>query len=68
VRLQDAPPAYDAGDQRQMRAAVMAADKENLKQGEAIDEAAAPIVRTSPDGTRWIMGVSDAGMTTWTAE
>jgi len=60
MRLQNPPLAYSYQDQVNLRAAIREADEANQKQDAAI-------IRTSPNGTRWVLGVSDAGTTTWTA-
>lgn len=64
LQLQSPTPTYDPDDQRNLRSAIAAADEKNLKRGVNIEQE--PIIRSSPDGNRWVLGVSNAGVTTWT--
>lgn len=58
---------YDQNNEAQTRAAIAREDRNNRKRGDlevTIDER---FIMTSPNGSRWVMGVSNAGATTWTA-
>jgi hypothetical protein len=68
MNLPDAPAGYSANDQRNVRRQIADADRKNLKRGAPIEGASTPYVAVSPNGTRFILGVSDAGATVWTPE
>ncbi len=68
MKLPRPRPNYDNQDEAQARALIEQADTQNLKQDRTITlPQNAGLIMTSPGGHRFIMGVSDAGATTWTA-
>ena len=64
MNLPNPPEQYDRQDQLNVRQALREADDKKLKRG--VEISAEPITRTSPDGTKWVFGVSNAGTTVWT--
>ncbi len=74
MKLPRPRPTYDPRDEAQARNLLEQADRQNLKSGVKITLApaceihpGAGLVFTSPGGHQFILGVSDAGATTWTA-
>lgn len=65
LQLPAAPQAYSREDQAALRLLLQDFARRVLGLGDDID--AGRIIRTSPDGTRWELGVDNAGATTWTA-
>ena len=63
--LSPAPAQYSKHDQDQIRLKLDQRDAENVKHGQEYQPVR--FVMTSPDGARWLMGVSNLGVTTWTA-
>lgn len=63
LTLPRAPAAYDANNEQSARGLMEAADRDNLKRGRDLDlgHAAAGLVLTSPDGTRWRLTVGNDG-------
>jgi hypothetical protein len=61
-------PQYDQGDEAKTRAQIDQMDKRNRKIGQDLEIATTErFIMTSPNGTRYAMGVSNLGVTTWTA-
>lgn len=60
-------PSYSVPDQQNVRGVIAKADGQNVKQGGDYEVANGRIILKSPDGTRWILGVNNAGATTWAA-
>lgn len=60
-------PAYSAENEAQARTMIVQEDRRNRKRGDLEVTTDERFIMTSPDGTRWAMGVSNAGATTWTA-
>jgi hypothetical protein len=61
-------PVYDQQDEAKTRAQIDQMDKRNRKTGQDLEVSSTErFIMTSPNGTRWVMGVSNAGATTWTA-
>lgn len=69
MRLQQAPDAYSARSEQEMRNALQRADDENHKKGRHIDMGGSDfyIIMTSPNGTRYSVTVSNAGALVVTA-
>jgi len=68
LQLPAAPAAYDRQDQASLRLLLQAEDRRTLKRdGDLVLGAGLRLVAVSPNGTRWALGVDDAGATTWTA-
>lgn len=67
MRLPQPPAAYSEKDQLELRSAIEDEDRLNVKTGRDYYPGAARIILNSPDGTAWILGVDNAGATTWTA-
>lgn len=65
--MNPAPEKYSKEEQGRFRADLDRRDRENLKRGRDIEVDGGRIIVRSPDGNRWILGVSNAGATTWTA-
>lgn len=65
LQLPSAPDRYDRQEQQQVRQLLQLFVRRLLQRGDDID--AGRIVRTSPNGSRWELGVDNAGNTTWTA-
>lgn len=66
MMLRPAPAAYDRADQASARDALRRADEQNLKRGQDVQFIDNRLIVSSPDGARWVLGVSNAGTTTWT--
>lgn len=64
LELPAAPGGYDRADQAALRLLLQNFARRVLGMGDDIDTGR--IIRTSPDGTRWELGVDDAGATVWT--
>ncbi len=63
-----APAAYDASNERRTRAALEAADAQSFKKGQDLRLARGErLMLRSPDGTEWVVSVSDAGALVVTA-
>jgi hypothetical protein len=68
MKLPRPRPSYDSQDEALTRSAIEQADAQNLKRGQTIElPPGVGLIMTSPGGLRFQMGVSDAGVTTWTA-
>ena len=59
------PGIYDASDQARTREQIDRDLSERLKRGQDIDLRSQRIVAQSPDGRLWVLGVSNAGVATW---
>ena len=66
IRLPPARPDYNHNNESQMREMVQDALNRALKRDERY-YATPGIALQSPDGNWWLLGVSNAGATTWTA-
>lgn len=64
--LRPAPSAYDRDDQAAARDAIRRADDQNVKRGHDVQFIDNRLILSSPDGARWVLGVSNTGATTWT--
>ena len=60
------PGVYDASDQARTREQIDRDLNERLKRGQDIDLRAQRVIAQSPDGQFWVLGISNAGVTTWT--
>lgn len=58
MKLPLPPKTYDPRDQAQFRATIEQADQQNLKRG--VSEA--QVLLSSPNGTVWVVTVTDAGV------
>lgn len=61
MTLPIAPPAYSVDDQRRTRAAIERADKQNRKLRQDIEITSERLILSSPNGSRWVLTVSNAG-------
>lgn len=61
MKLARAPERYDVQDQAQLRATVERADLENIKRGRDIELVRERLILRSPNGTRYVVTVSDTG-------
>ena len=62
MNLPKPPPQYDAEEEAQMRAMLMREDARNLKSGRNLDLRNAKLILTAPNGTRYQVTVSNAGV------
>lgn len=62
MKLPFAPPAYDPEDQQRTRSLSEQADNQNLKRGRDIELSSERLILSSPNGSRWALTVSDAGV------
>ena len=62
MNLPKPPPQYDAEEEAQMRAMLMREDVRNLKSGRNLDLRNAKLILTAPNGTRYQVTVSNAGV------
>jgi hypothetical protein len=62
MRLPTAPPNYSVPDQSRLRDALESADAQNLKRGYDVEMNAGRVILTSPNGTRYALAVSNAGV------
>lgn len=60
------PGTYDQNDQARTREQIDRDIGGCLKSGEDFDLRAQKIIAQSPDGSLWVLGVSNGGLTTWT--
>ena len=68
MSLPQAPGSYDASNERRTRAALEAADALSFKKGQDLRLARGErLILRSPDGTEWVVSVSDAGALTATS-
>jgi hypothetical protein len=67
LNLSSPPDDYSRTDQAQMRDAIRRADGENFKRGRDIEAGGGRVILTSPDGNRWALTVSNAGVVGATA-
>ena len=68
MNLPLAPPAYDASNERQTRAALEAADRLAFKAGQDLRLARGErLILKSPNGADWLVGVTNLGAITVTA-
>lgn len=68
MSLSVAPPEYVQGEQNRHREDLRRMDQLNRKKGQDVEIAGGErLILTSPNGTRWSVGVSDAGAFTATA-
>lgn len=65
--LPTAPAQYSAEDQRRLRGEIDRQDKQNLKRGRDIELASERLIIRSPNGTRYALTVSNAGVLSATA-
>ena len=62
MNLPKPPPQYDTEEEAQMRAMLMREDARNLKSGRNLDLRNAKLILTAPNGTRYQVTVSNAGV------
>lgn len=62
MRLNRATPAYDREDQDRLRSDLEREDERNLKAGQDIALSDERLILTAPDGSRWAITVSNAGV------
>lgn len=63
MTLPYAPPKYDQADQAKVRTLIERRDKQNRKRGQDLEIAGAErLIKASPNGSRWEIVVSDAGV------
>lgn len=62
MKLQAAPQTYQRADQQEVRRQIEAADLQAHKRGRDIEVAPARLVLTAPNGSRWSVTVSNAGV------
>lgn len=67
MQLPKAPAQYDGNDQAQMRGILERADKGNRKITDNVEIGSQKLVLTSPNGARWSVVVSNAGVLSATA-
>lgn len=67
MNLAKSPPAYSTDDQDRLRATLSDEDKRNLKRGQDIAMGANRLILTSPNGTQYVVVVSNAGALSATA-
>jgi len=60
-------PQYDAQNEAQTRAALSREDARNLKKGANVEIGKAQLILTAPNGTRYAVTVSNAGILSATA-
>ena len=61
MNLSRATPDYSQQDQDRLRTDLEVADLDNFKRGRDLEIGAGRIILTSPNGTRWLLTVSNAG-------
>lgn len=61
VKLAQAPAQYDRQDQATLRAAIIAADRLNLKSNVNVEFVDNKLILRSPNGTRYYLTVDNAG-------
>jgi hypothetical protein len=66
LNLPKAPASYDVGNEGNLRSALMAEDRNNRKKGQHVDLKGANLYLYAPNGTRYIVAVSNAGAITVT--
>lgn len=64
LNLPRPPGTYDAGEQAQLRRALEQEDRNNRKIGTDVEVGAQRLVLKSPNGARWSIAVSNAGVIT----
>jgi hypothetical protein len=64
MRLPRPAPRYDLHDQAEFRTALERADNANHKRNSDVEIGAARLILTSPNGTRYALAVSNAGVLT----
>lgn len=62
MKLAQAPAEYSMADQINMRAALVAADRKNLKSNVDVEFVDNRLILRSPNGTRYYLTVSNAGV------
>jgi len=67
LQLPKPPSAYDAHEQAQLRHTLEREDRNNRKLGTDVEIGANRLVLKSPNGARWSITVSNAGVITATA-
>lgn len=67
LNLPPPPVKYDRNEAAQMRRALMDEDRKNFKRGGDLEIANGRVVIRSPDGNRWYLTVSNAGVVGATA-
>ncbi len=68
MSLPQAARAYDASNERQVRAALENADRLNFKKGQDVRLARGErLILRAPNGGEWVVGVDNAGSLTVTA-
>ena len=61
LSLPKPPPAWDAGEEAQLRRALEREDRNNRKIGTDVEVGANRLVLRSPNGARWSITVSNTG-------
>ena len=62
MNLQAARAEYDAKDETQTRNEIARVDKQNMKRNQDIDMGAARLILRAPNGNRYCLVVSNAGV------
>lgn len=62
MKLQTAPGSYSRSDQQEMRRQLELADGANHKRNRDVEIGVGRLILTSPNGTRFSITVSDAGV------
>lgn len=62
MKIGAAPGSYDPADQAKVRKAIADADTQNFKKGQDVQLLRGErLILASPNGSRWLVGVSNAG-------
>ena len=67
MNLPSAPAQYSAEDQRRLRSDLEREDRQNLKRGRDIELSDERLIIRSPNGSRFALAVSNAGVLSATA-
>lgn len=67
MRLPPAPPVYSQQDDQAMRAMIQQANDQNHKRNRDVDISPGRLIIKSPNGTRYSIEVSNAGVISATA-
>lgn len=62
MKLANPAPVYSRADELERNRALELADMQNHKRGRDIEVGAGRVIVKSPDGTRWEITVSNAGV------
>ena len=64
MQLPPPSPLYDPQNEGQARATLQREDARNRKKGEDVEMGTSMLILTSPNGTRYTLAVSNAGVLT----